>query len=341
MAATERRVLRSMPVHTGTQENLSDLLICVMRTWRIAMKDSENGDGRGEPPSISGSVVTNALSVSQAAMASEIVARMAMKEHEGAAPEEVDDPDEPSTDVPTLHSGQRFTSVPELQRAVQETALAEWNSDGKRHPWRRNGATAVYAHPPPIRPDALYYLSKPGVERVRRWSTRDSRIHNVEQTAVILLQQIVSWTKRARKLAASLESDDRGEAAFRMVQSILAARFLGNALDLREVCLEEKLAPFAKIRLRRSDYRRQWIVWKIELMFERNKSGEPTVRELALASILCGLLPDGVRVGQSRGATAAEVIAAEMRAMRLARKRLRAEEAASQRQAAPETGNTH
>ena len=85
---------------------------------------------------------------------------------------------------------------------------------------------------------------------------------------------------------------------------------------------------FAGSRLRRTDHTRAMIVWEVERLFEK-KNCPATARDFALASILCGLFPVAIKIGP-RGVTVAQVIDAEVRAMREAQRRLRTDQTSTQ-----------
>ena len=238
--------------------------------------------------------------------------------------------DEPLIPFSGFNKGQRFKSLPELKRAAQEVALVEWNGDPTLPEWSRNGELPLVCHPGPIDLASLNYLSASGHARVERFSQQDQLLSRTERTAVGLMQEMSEWIERAKEVLAQLPTDGRKGMAIRAIENILnetpTAEVTGTSM--RSV-LELNASPFKEATLRRSDTVRTDLTWQAERILgyrppadaaspTTSAQGRPTTaRELALASILCGLFPEGIQMGP-KGVTAAEVLGAETRTMRQA-----------------------
>jgi len=279
-------------------------------------------------PGIAAALMSRDMPVADAAMTAALLQRLEKRDREKAGATSVVleiDPEDLPIPLPSLRKGQRFREIAELRRVTQEWALAEWNAGSQRPPWRRDGALAMVVHPGPAQPEFFAYLSAKGLARVQRFSEMDARLLEAERVAVRLMQDLGAWLKHAKEVVAELRPDDRlgpGAQTLRSVYEDASTR--GPAGSSWVPTIEEKTARFIGSRLKRKDWTRTMIVWQVERLIEK-KQGKATTRDFALASILCGLFPEGIKL-VAKGVTAAEVIDAEVRAMRQAKKRLDAEQ---------------
>ncbi len=200
-------------------------------------------------------------------------------------------------------SALRYHALAELLRAVQEAAFHEWNRDPARPAWDREGRLARRVYSGPLDADRLLYLSERGRAEFREKIAQVRARRTAERKAVRLLRQLANWEHGAAAQVESMAHDDG---------------LIGPAMNL----LREMVPQLGAVRawrrvtlFRKDSTRGDLAVDTAQLLKLHGK--DATSRDMALASILCGLFPETLKLGRE-GCTVAEAIGAEVRLMRTA-----------------------
>ena len=219
-----------------------------------------------------------------------------------------------------------FAALPDLKRAAQKEALKEWNGDPARPHWDLEGRLARRIYPTELEHEDLHYLSPDGRSQLTAVTGGPRRKRKAERAAIALLRDLAAWCRSADGIAEKCSGDDG---------------MIGPAMDLVRALVGRD--PFAELRPTAaplepgSVLREQIQKWDGVIPFrvdairgdlaldaaaELGRHGRvATARDLALASLLCGLFPAAISNGLGRTpASVDDVIRAETKAMERARK---------------------
>ena len=264
--------------------------------------------------------MSSGLSSEDVSMVEELVLRGRVRDWESdpkrhpPAPRE---DEQPETHFPLPWEGQRYQTIQELRRATQEVALKEWNeANEKVARWLRDGTQIILSKRGPVEPRDVLYLSKVGSDRVMRFSAMDKRAFELERDSTRLMREFSEWLAAAKDVVSRIQPNDRTFFATNILRTICQSANMGKRPGVQcDYTLVEKAGFFEDARAAKDNYARQMIAIHVNDLFD-NSGNEPRLRDYALASILCGEFPLGEAPPSSM--TPAEIIADEMRAMRLA-----------------------
>ncbi len=217
---------------------------------------------------------------------------------------------------------QRYRDMAALRAAAQEAALEEWNTDPERLPWDRDGIQVKMVSPLTPSPDSLFYLSPGAKSDLGKSFTRESRRRGWERRAATLMRTLARWIDDVDKLLLQAREDEGLIGLGMMDLRTLwygESSQPGDAPKARDYLARPTVASWRTTRLFPENRLRMEVVAQVFQMMAFQER-IPSTRELALASILCGFFPESLG-GIQGGYSVAEVIAAEVRAMRESQRR--------------------